>query len=180
MGRTSRRIAARPIGATAAINGVALFSPRAYIRAVTSALYTTEILRLAASIPHATRLVAPMASAERRSVVCGSRVAADVDLAPDGRIAALGLTVRACALGQASASLMAAHAIGRSVGELADARAALAAWLAGERADAPDWPGLTALAAARAHPARHASILLPFDVVSEAARLALDAQSAAA
>lgn len=65
-------------------------------------LYNAEILRLAASIPHNERLTAPMATAERRSPICGSRVTVDVDMGADGRVAAVGLLVRACALGQAS------------------------------------------------------------------------------
>src|SRR5690349_10627174 len=96
-------------------------------------LYDTALLRLAVTIPHLGRLPDPQGSAEKRSTICGSRVAADVKLDGEGRIAALGLEVSACALGQASANLMAAHAIGRSPEELADARDALAAWLAGER-----------------------------------------------
>ena len=64
-------------------------------------------------------------------------------------MAALGQEVKACALGQASAALMGAHAIGRTAGELADARDALAAFLAGRRDDPGDWPGLGVFADAR-------------------------------
>jgi NifU-like protein involved in Fe-S cluster formation len=131
-------------------------------------LYDTALLRLAASIPHLGRLPDPQGSSERRSAVCGSRVIADVRLA-DGRVAALGLEVSACALGQASAHLMASHAIGRTAGELAEAHDALAAWLAGEREDPGDWPGLEQLARARPHSGRHAAIRLPFEAAAEAA-----------
>ncbi len=89
----------------------------------------------------------PQASVEKRSPVCGSRVIVDVALDAKGRVAALGQEVKACALGQASAALMGAHAIGRSPAELAEARDALAAWLAGERDDPGDWPGLDSLGA---------------------------------
>ncbi|MBU0774537.1 MAG: iron-sulfur cluster assembly scaffold protein, partial [Alphaproteobacteria bacterium] len=71
-------------------------------------LYNKDILRLAASIPHHHRLPAPQASVERRSPTCGSRVTVDVAMA-DGRLSDIGLDVKACALGQASASLMAAQ-----------------------------------------------------------------------
>ncbi|PKP90082.1 MAG: iron-sulfur cluster assembly scaffold protein [Alphaproteobacteria bacterium HGW-Alphaproteobacteria-16] len=136
-------------------------------------LYNTQILRLAASIPFHTRLDAPMASVERRSPVCGSRVAVDVDLDSEGRVAALGMKVNACALGQASASLMGGHAIGRSLAELSEARDALTAWLAGERATPPDdWPGLEIFAPALPHSARHPSIRLAFEAVAEAAEIA--------
>jgi NifU-like protein involved in Fe-S cluster formation len=84
-------------------------------------LYNNDILRLAATIPHHRRLADPQGTAERRSPTCGSRVSVDVRMDGDGRVADIGLEVRACALGQASASLMAAHAIGRSADELAAA-----------------------------------------------------------
>lgn len=142
---------------------------RAYIPPVAETLYNRDILRLAASIPHLGRLEAPQASATRRSPVCGSMVAVDVVADGEGRVAALGQEVSACALGQASAALMAAHAIGRRAEELAEARDALADWLAGRRADPGDWPGLDLLRGARPYRARHPSILLAFEAVAEAA-----------
>jgi NifU-like protein involved in Fe-S cluster formation len=143
-----------------------------------AALYTRDILRLAAAIPHLGRLAAPQASAEKRSLVCGSRVAVDIDLDGEGRVAALGQEVKACALGQASAALMGAHTIGRSAAELAEACDALAAFLTGARDDPGDWPGLEVLAPARRYPARHAAILLPFEAAAEAAALATRADAA--
>lgn len=136
---------------------------------MTAALYTRDVLRLAASIPHLRRLEAPQGSAERRSAVCGSRVAVDVMLDVEGRVGALGQDVKACALGQASAALMGAEALGHSAGEIAAARDALAAFLAGERDDPGAWPGLALFAEARRFPARHASILLAFEAAAEAA-----------
>jgi NifU-like protein involved in Fe-S cluster formation len=140
---------------------------------VPSALYSRDILRLAASIPHLGRLDAPQGSAERTSKVCGSRVAVDVVLDEEGRIAALGQEVKACALGQASAALMGSQAVGRCREELVEARDALAAYLRGESDEPPGWPGLAVFGAARAFPARHASILLPFDAAAAAAEAAL-------
>ncbi len=134
-------------------------------------LYNKDILRLAASIPHHQRLADPQASVEKRSPTCGSRVTADVRMA-DGRIAELGLDVKACALGQASASLMAAQAIGLTAAELADARDRLTAYLAGESEALDFWPGLAVLAPARGYPAPHASIRLGFEAIAEAARMA--------
>jgi NifU-like protein involved in Fe-S cluster formation len=139
---------------------------------VTAALYNRDILRLAASIPHLGRLEAPQGSAERSSPVCGSRVAVDVALDREGRVEALGQEVRACALGQASASLMGANALGRTAEDLAEARDSLSAFLAGGRDDPGDWPGLEVLAPARPFAARHASILLAFEAAAEAARKA--------
>ncbi|UUX99002.1 iron-sulfur cluster assembly scaffold protein [Sphingomonas sp. J315] len=145
---------------------------------MTQPLYNTQILRLAASIPHHQRLASPMASIEKRSPVCGSRVAVDVDLDAEGRVVALGMQVRACALGQASASLMGAHAIGRTAAELDMTRAALTNWLAGECDTPPDWPGLDLFTPALPHSARHPSIRLAFEAVAEAAALALREKAA--
>lgn len=111
-----------------------------------------------------------MATAEKRSTVCGSRVTVDVDTDAAGRVARIGMLVRACALGQAAASLMARHAIGKSPEELAEARDMLADWLAATREEAPDWPGLDLFAPARPHSARHASIRLAFEAVAQAAQ----------
>jgi NifU-like protein involved in Fe-S cluster formation len=145
---------------------------------MTAALYNTQILKLATAIPHHTRLAHPQGTSERRSPICGSRVTVDVVLNGEGRIVELGQEVRACALGQASASLMGAQAIGRSLIELEDARDALAAFLAGTRDDPGNWPGLEIFGPARAHSARHASIRLAFEAVAEAVARAATAQAA--
>lgn len=137
--------------------------------AMSATLYNAKILRLATSIPHQARLAEPQATVSKRSPICGSRVTVDVAVDDVGRIAALGQEVRACALGQASAALMGEHAIGRSAEELAVARDALAAYLAGEREDPGNWPGLDIFAPARLHAARHPSIRLAFEAVAEAA-----------
>ena len=143
-----------------------------------SALYTRDILRLAASIPHLGRLPAPQASVEKSSPICGSRVTIDLTSDAEGRVAAIGQEVRACALGQASAALLGAHAIGRSAAELAEARDALAAYLAGRREDPGVWPGLAVFANARRFSARHRSILLAFEAAAEAAARAARADAA--
>jgi len=137
--------------------------------AVTATLYTRDILRLAASIPHQSRLDDPQATASKRSPLCGSRVDVDVVLDERGRITALGQDVKACALGQASASLMGAHALGRDGAELARARDTLASFLAGTRDDPGDWPGLSIFRDARPYTARHPSILLAFEAAAQAA-----------
>lgn len=144
-------------------------STRLYIAPVTTALYNRDILRLAASIPHQGALEGAEASVEKRSPVCGSRVRVEVKLDEAGRIAALGQQVKACALGQASASLMGAHAIGRRRDELEQARDHLATFLAGERDDPGDWPGLDIFREARPYKARHPSILLAFEAAAAAA-----------
>lgn len=131
-------------------------------------LYNLDILRLAAAIPHHGRLAGAQASAERRSPTCGSRVTVDVVMGGDGRIADIGLDVRACALGQASAALLGGHAIGRTAEDIAAARDALGAYLAGTAEDLDFWPGIEVLAPARDYPARHASIRLGFEALADA------------
>ena len=142
----------------------------AYLWGMSAALYNATILRLAASIPHDRRLPDAQATSEKRSPICGSRVTVDVALDEQGRVTAIGQEVRACALGQASASLMGAHAIGRTADELDAARDALAGYLAGTRDDPGDWPGLDIFLPARDYSARHPSIRLAFEAVAEAAR----------
>jgi NifU-like protein involved in Fe-S cluster formation len=134
-------------------------------------LYNMEILRLAATVPFQERLADPMGSSEKRSPVCGSRVTVDVNLDSEGRVAELGLLVRACALGQASAGILAAHIVGRPAGEIAGARDQLTAWLAGE-GPAPEWPGLDIFVPALPHRGRHAAIRLAFEAAAEAAEQA--------
>lgn len=134
-------------------------------------LYNDAILRLATDIPHAERLTDPMASSEKRSPICGSRVTVDVNLDVDGRVSEIGMLVRACALGQASSSLLAAHAIGRSAEDLTAARDALTAWLAGGN-ELPDWPGIDVFTPALHYAARHPSIRLAFEAAAEAAEQA--------
>jgi NifU-like protein involved in Fe-S cluster formation len=138
-------------------------------------LYNAEILRLAATIPHHERLSEPMATAERRSPICGSRVTIDVAVDDAGKVSEVGLLVRACALGQASSSLLASNILGRTPAELAAARDALTAWLARE-GDAPDWPGMDIFTPALDYTARHPSIRLAFEAAAEAADTAAKAK----
>lgn len=129
---------------------------------VTQPLYTVEILRLAASIPHLGRLPGAQGQAEVRSPTCGSKVSVEVKLDGNGRVTDLGQQVQACAFGQASAALMGAHAVGRQAPEIERALAEFAGWLDGLRDDPGDWPGLEALAPARSRRPRHGAMLLPF------------------
>ena len=125
-------------------------------------LYTTEILRLAASLAEPCELEREDRRAELRSPTCGSRVTVAVQLDEDGHVQRIAQQVHACAFGQASASLMERSAIGRGHDEAAQALLALSGWLAGERDDAGEWPGLIALEPARSRRSRHGAILLPF------------------
>ncbi len=132
-------------------------------------LYNTQILRLAASIPHEMRLDAPQVSVRKVSPICGSRVTVDFDLDADGRVSRFGQEVRACALGQASAALLGARVLGLDAASLAAARDGLRAFLKDETALPADWSELEIFAPARPHKARHASILLAWEAAAEAA-----------
>jgi NifU-like protein involved in Fe-S cluster formation len=129
--------------------------------AMNAPLYTTEILRLAASLRDPHPLAREDGRAEVRSPTCGSRVTTSVQLGRDGRVAALSQTVHACAFGQASSALFERSAVGRSRDDVQAALDGLSAWLGGEDVE-PTWPGITALAPARSRSSRHGAILLPF------------------
>jgi NifU-like protein involved in Fe-S cluster formation len=130
-------------------------------------LYTPELLALAVALADYPADPALPLHGEARSKSCGSTLAADVALDTDGRIAALGLRVRACAVGQAAAAIFARAAAGHDREDIAAAHDALTRWLAGT-ADLPDWPGLAAIAPARAFPARHGAIMLPWTAARDA------------
>jgi NifU-like protein involved in Fe-S cluster formation len=135
-------------------------------------LYSGRILELAAEIPHLGRLPAPQGTARRRSPLCGSTVTVDLML-QDGRVSAYAQDVKACALGQASASVLGRVVIGRSRPELEAARDALAAMLkTGGPVPAAPFDGFEVLIPAREYRNRHASILLALEAAAEAAAAA--------
>ncbi len=141
-------------------------------------IYNKRILALAADIPHCERLSEPDASATAISKLCGSKVTVDVKLDSEGRIAAYGADVKACALGQASSSIVARHAIGASADELHEVGAAMRAMLKSGGEPPRDiyggkWVDLEVLEPVREYKARHASTLLVFDAIEEAVETAL-------
>jgi NifU-like protein involved in Fe-S cluster formation len=125
-------------------------------------LYTTEILRLAASLKEPHPLSHEDGHSELRSPTCGSTFKLAVQLDSEGRVEAVSQQVHACAFGQASAALMQRGAIGRTRPEVKDAHDRFAAWLAGSAEEPGGWPGLSTLAPARSRKSRHGAILLPF------------------
>lgn len=131
-------------------------------------LYSQRILALAADIPHQARLDHPDATVRRRSPLCGSTVTVDLTLR-DGRIAEFGQEVRACALGQAAASVVGRAVIGRNRAEVETARDALRAMLMGDGpVPAAPFDGLEVLLPARDYRNRHASIMLALEATAEA------------
>jgi len=137
-----------------------------------SDLYSERILDAAAAIPPARRLAHPDASATKVSRVCGSEVSVDIAMKDDA-VADFGMEAKACALGQASASIVARNITGATADELYLLRDRMRAMLK-EGGDAPHldprlgarWKELAALAAIRDYPQRHASTMLVFEAVS--------------
>ncbi|MEP4038591.1 iron-sulfur cluster assembly scaffold protein [Pseudophaeobacter sp.] len=136
-------------------------------------LYSSRILALAADIPFLDRLENPDASAKKRAPLCGSTVTVDLNI-EEGRIVEFGQDVKACALGQASASVVGQNIIGRSFAEVETARDELKAMLKDDK-PAPKSPfaDLEVLIPAREFKNRHASILLCLEASLEAFKTAL-------
>jgi NifU-like protein involved in Fe-S cluster formation len=131
-------------------------------------IYNRKILEFAADIPRLQRLDAPDATATAISRLCGSKVTVDVKM-QDGAVSDFGHEVKACALGQASSSIMARHVLGSTPEELRELRARMYAMLK-EGGDPPagKWRDVEALLPVRDFKARHASTLLTFDAVVDA------------
>lgn len=131
-------------------------------------LYSGRILELASDIPHVGKLSEPMVSAKKRAPLCGSTVSVDL-VVQDGRIADYAQDVKACALGQASASVVGAHILGLSRAEVARARDELKAMLK-ENGPTPSAPfqDLEVLRPARDYKNRHDSILLALETTLDA------------
>lgn len=131
-------------------------------------LYSARILELAADIPHHGRLANPQATVRRRAPLCGSTVTVDLRC-EDGRIADYAAEVKACALGQAAASVVGANIIGCDLAQVTSARDALREML---KSDGPTplapFDGLEVLRPARDYKNRHASILLTLEAAVEA------------
>ncbi len=131
-------------------------------------IYNRKILEFAANIPHLERLAHPDATAVAYSRLCGSKVTVDMNM-KDGVVSEFGQDVKACALGQASSSIMARHVIGATGNELRTLREQMYRMLK-ENGDPPSgkWSDLEALLPVRDYKARHASTLLTFDAVVDA------------
>jgi NifU-like protein involved in Fe-S cluster formation len=131
-------------------------------------IYNRRILELAADIPRLGRLPAPMATAVAHSKLCGSKVVIDVTM-DGGVVTDFAHDVKACALGQASASIMARHVIGSTPEELRLVREQMRRMLK-EGGAPPDgrWADAQVLEPVRDFKARHASTLLAFDAVVDA------------
>lgn len=143
-------------------------------------VYNKRILELAADIPRQGRLDHPQASATAHSKLCGSTVTIDLDL-NDGHVSNFAHDVKACALGQASSSIMARNIIGSTPQELRALRETVRKMLKenGEPPRDGKWADIAVLEPVRDYKARHASTLLTFDAVVKALD-AIEAQSTGA
>jgi NifU-like protein involved in Fe-S cluster formation len=131
-------------------------------------IYNRKILELAADIPRLGRLDSPDATAKAHSKLCGSTVVVDLKVR-DGCVSDFAHDVKACALGQASSSLMARHVIGATPAELVALRDAMRRMLT-ENGPPPSgkWADFAALEPVRDYKARHASTMLTFEAVVDA------------
>lgn len=131
-------------------------------------IYNTKILEYAGNIPHLGHLEKPQASAKAHSRLCGSTVSVDVVL-NEGKVAEFAQDVKACALGQASASILGRSVIGASTEELELAQSQLKSMLK-DNGPVPTgrFADLAFLEPVRDYKARHASTMLAFDAVVDA------------
>ncbi|MBU2962297.1 iron-sulfur cluster assembly scaffold protein [Citreicella sp. C3M06] len=140
-------------------------------------LYSQRILALAADIPRTGRLEAPDASVKKRSPLCGSTVTVDLSM-HEGKVSDYAQDVKACALGQASASVVGAAIIGCTPAQIDAARDGLRAMLKDDGPTPPaPFDGLEVLRPAQTYKNRHASILLALDAASEAVHAAEEARA---
>ena len=130
-------------------------------------LYSSEVLGLATGLAAWPHNVDMPLQGKARSQSCGSTLVMSLSTDSDAAISQIGIAAQACAVGQASAALFAASAIGKSRGEIIAMAAAMERWLSSE-GGMPEWPNISALAEAQNFPARHGAMMLPW-------RAALDA-----
>jgi NifU-like protein involved in Fe-S cluster formation len=132
-------------------------------------VYNRRIIELAGNIPRLGRLPHPDATATAVSRLCGSTVT--IDLTMDGdTVTDFAHEVKACALGQASSSIMASHIVGAKADELRALREAVRKMLKENGAPPAQgkWADIAVLEPVRDYKARHASTMLTFDAVVDA------------
>ncbi len=131
-------------------------------------IYSTRLLDLAAEMTHADRLASPDATATAHSKLCGSTISVDLQLDGD-TITGFGQTVKACLLGQASASIVGREIVGVTTDEITRVGVIMRAML---KEDGPPptgrWADLALLEPVRSYRSRHASTLLIFEAIDKA------------
>lgn len=138
-------------------------------------LYSARILALVADMPRTGRLAAPDGWAEKTAKLCGSRIRVEVKVEGDA-VTDFAQDVQACALGQAAAAVLGAHAVGATLAEIEMAGESLRAMLK-DQGPPPRgrFSDLAVLQPVKDYPARHASSLLAFEAAAEAVRKAMAA-----
>ena len=131
-------------------------------------IYNTKILEFAANIPRIQRLEAPQATGSARSRLCGSEVTVDLDMA-SGRVSNYGQSVKACLLGQTSASIMGREIVGSTPDELRAVAKTMRAMLK-DSGPPPTgkWSDLRVLEPVRDYKHRHDAVMIVFDAVEKA------------
>lgn len=131
-------------------------------------IYNTKILELAGNIAHIERLTHPQASASARSKLCGSEITVDLDIV-GGRVTAFGQSVKACLLGQATASVMGREIIGSTPNDIRAVARTVRAMLKDNGAP-PDgkWADLRVLEPVRDYKHRHEAVLIVFEAIDKA------------
>jgi NifU-like protein involved in Fe-S cluster formation len=129
-------------------------------------LYTPEILALATHLAGWPLDESLQKTTTVRSRSCGSTLSLALEIDDAGLITKIGLRTQACAIGQASAAIFAAGAVGSGAPVIATAHQELLTWLAGNGA-MPDWPGIEAIAPAMAYPGRHGAIMLAWQAAQQ-------------
>ena len=133
--------------------------------------YTTQMLSLAVELAAYPMLSTPCLGGHARSRACGSNVEVSLRTDLTGKIAAVGVRVSACAMGQAAAAIFARHCSARNKDDISQAAHEIAQWLASEAASpkrTPAWPDIALLAPAIPLPARHPSIMLAWNAAQDA------------
>ena len=132
-------------------------------------LYSARILTLAANMPRSGRLALPHGTGEQVAKLCGSRAIVDVRIDGNSRICDFAQDVKACALGQAAASIVGDAAIGATLEEVRDARDDMLMMLKhGGEGPEGRFEGLRALKQVADYPARHASTMVAIEALAKA------------
>ena len=132
-------------------------------------LYSTRVLSLAANLPHSGRLELPFGTGDQVAKLCGSKAIVDVRLSRDARISHFAQDVKACALGQAAASLIGQVAIGATLEEVRQARDDMLLMLKhGGEGPEGRFEGLRTLKPVADYPARHASTMVALEALLQA------------
>jgi len=128
-------------------------------------LYQKALLRLAASAHGAGRLGVPCCSGRAANAMCGDTVTFDARVDDARRITEVANDLKGCVLVQASASLLAEHAAGKSVDDVGALHADVAGMLNGGDVPGGDWSGYEVFKPAAAYRSRHTCVLLPIEAL---------------